>query len=154
MFIPNHLNIHKYVVEMDTYETCSLDQSETIVGVRNTCWSQELLWKTGTLGERQNTWRGRGNLWKSPTCSRGGTNSSIFLNIGETLYPQVFLGVVLCIKNEIIFLKFQNWIFTPPTRGQTVFLVKKKIVGWFVMTKGTWNHPGQKKFGLVTPLNL
>ena len=35
--------------------------------------------------------------------ARGGTNSSIFLNIGETLDPQVFLGVVLCIKNEIIF---------------------------------------------------
>ena len=34
---------------------------------------------------------------------RGGTNSSIFLNIGDTFDPQVFLGVVLCIKNEIIF---------------------------------------------------
>ena len=56
MFMPNHLNIHKYVVEMDNYETCSLDQSEAIVGVRNTCWSQELLWKTGTLGEDRNTW--------------------------------------------------------------------------------------------------
>ena len=35
--------------------------------------------------------------------ARGGTNSSIFLNIGETPDPQVFLGVVLCIKIEIIF---------------------------------------------------
>ena len=33
----------------------------------------------------------------------GGTNSSIFLNIRDTLDPQVFLGVVLCIKNKIIF---------------------------------------------------
>ena len=48
---------------------------------------------------------------------RGGTNSSIFLNNEDTLDPQVFLGVVLCIKNEIIFKKCQNWIFTPPTRG-------------------------------------
>ena len=32
----------------------------------------------------------------------GGTNSSFFLNIGDTFDPQVFLGVVLCIKNEVI----------------------------------------------------
>ena len=38
----------------------------------------------------------------------GGTNSSLFLNIGDTLDPQVFLGVVLCIKNDFIFFKFQN----------------------------------------------
>ena len=40
---------------------------------------------------------------KAKPYIRGGTNSSIFLNIGDTLDPQVFLGVVLCIKNEIIF---------------------------------------------------
>ena len=34
---------------------------------------------------------------------RGGTNSSIFLNIGDTFDPQVVLGVVLCIKDEINF---------------------------------------------------
>ena len=49
--------------------------------------------------------------------ARRGTNSSLFLNIGDTFEPQVFLGVVLCIKNESILLKCQNGIFTPPTRG-------------------------------------
>ena len=38
-----------------------------------------------------------------PYITRGGTYSSIFLNIGDTFDPQVVLGVVLCIKNEIIF---------------------------------------------------
>ena len=48
------------------------------------------------------------------TSTRGGTNSSIFLKIWETLYPQVFLGVVLCIKNLIIFKKnFKNELLHP-----------------------------------------
>ena len=40
---------------------------------------------------------------------------------------------------------------TPGPWGPTMFLVKKKNVGWFVITKGTKNHPGQEKFGLVPP---
>ena len=47
----------------------------------------------------------------------GGPFSPIFLKIGDRLDAQMFLGVVLYDKNEIIFKKFQNWIFTPRTRG-------------------------------------
>ena len=43
------------------------------------------------------------------TLRRGGTNSSIFLNIWDIFDPQVFFGVVLYIKkNENIFKHFQN----------------------------------------------
>ena len=35
--------------------------------------------------------------------TRGGTKSSIFLNIGDTFDPQVILGVALCIKNNFFF---------------------------------------------------
>ena len=43
----------------------------------------------------------------------GGTYSSILLKCGDTFDPQVFLGVVLYIKNKNIFEKHLNWIFTP-----------------------------------------
>ena len=46
----------------------------------------------------------------------GGTKSSIFLYIGYTLDPQVFLGVVLCIKTDIIKKKIENE-FLPPLPG-------------------------------------
>ena len=42
------------------------------------------------------------------TKGRGGTNSSIFLKIGDRLDAQVFLGVVLYNKHGIFFEKFQN----------------------------------------------
>ena len=43
-----------------------------------------------------------GNCNSKAPIIRGGTNSFIFLNIGDKLDPQVFLVVVLCIKNNII----------------------------------------------------
>ena len=50
------------------------------------------------------------------TPGKGGTNSSIFLNIWDTFGPQVFLGVVLYIKNLNIFQNFKYWIL-PPVPG-------------------------------------
>ena len=48
--------------------------------------------------------------------SRGGSNSSIFLNIGETFDPQVVFSVVLGIKNEIVF-KYSKTEFLTPYQG-------------------------------------
>ena len=48
------------------------------------------------------------HLCFNTTISRGGTYYYIFLNIVDIFDPQVFSGVVLCIKNEIIFFKCQN----------------------------------------------
>ena len=55
--------------------------------------------------------------WRPSAPGRVGTISSNFLSIWDRFDSQVFLGVGLYIKTEIIFFKFSKLNFYPPYQG-------------------------------------